>query len=93
MEISLDGINGYQIIDLRSKTSYQKGHIPGSKNVPFEFLIIEPSIYLDKKKKYVLVCEYGIKSQKTSTILNNMGYHTYSLAGGIKKWLNNHEKL
>lgn len=72
------------IIDIREKEEYIKNHLPNSINISFYQLIVYPSKYLDKKKKYLLVCNYGIKSKKTSEILNRNGYHTFSLKKGYK---------
>lgn len=54
-----------EIIDLRKISIYQ--------------ILANPSKYLSKDKEYLIVCEHGVKSKKTSDILNKMGYHTYSI--------------
>ena len=77
------------IIDIRNKDEFNKFHLDNSINIPFNRLIIEPEKYLLKDKDYLLVCNYGIKSLKTSEILNNLGYHTSSLQNGIKNYKNN----
>ena len=77
-------MNDYIIIDIREYDEYKVKHLEKSINVPFFKLIIEPGKYLSKNNKYMLVCEYGIKSKKTSAILNKMGYNTISLSGGMK---------
>ena len=41
-------------------------------------LLANPDKYLKKDKEYLIICEKGIKSKKTSEILNKMGYHTHS---------------
>ena len=66
-------LNDMEVIDLRRISFYK--------------LLIEPEKYLKKEKKYILVCERGIRSLKTSKILNNMGYHTYSLKNGFNNLL------
>ena len=76
-----------EIIDIRDSVSFNIKHIPNSKNIELYKLIIEPSKYLLKNKKYLLVCEHGIKSKKTSVILNKMGYHSFSLVGGVSSFL------
>ncbi len=58
-----------EIIDLRKISVYN--------------LLANPSKYLSKEKKYMLICEHGIQSKKTSEILNKMGYYTYSMRNGI----------
>ena len=87
MEINgneLKEIGDYEIIDLRDEVEYKKYHLSNSQNVLFSLLLIKPDVYLKKNKTYLLICEYGLKSKKVSEILNNNGYHTYSLSGGIK---------
>lgn len=76
-----------EIIDIRNYSLYNVSHLPNSVNIDFYKLIVEPGKYLNKNKKYLLVCLYGIKSKRTSEILNKMGYQTYSLKGGIKTLL------
>ena len=78
-----------EIIDIRDNNSFNINHLSDSINIPFNKLIIEPGKYLDKNKKYLLVCDYGIKSKKTADILNKMGYQVYSLKDGIKKYIQN----
>ena len=77
-------MNNYIIIDIREYDKYKVKHLENAINIPFFKLIIEPGKYLNKNNKYMLVCEYGIKSKKTSEILNKMGYNTISLSGGMK---------
>ena len=90
MEIELKDILNKRnfIIDLRDKYLYDKKHIRDSLNVPYNFLLINPKEYIDFNHEYYLICEYGIKSQIVSKILNNMGYHTYSIKNGIQNYLN-----
>ncbi len=85
MEIDKSNIKSFRnIIDLRDYNNFIKKSIPGSINVSYQKLLIYPDKYLNKDKEYLLVCEYGIKSKKVCEILNRLGYHTYSLSGGIK---------
>lgn len=86
IEINISEIKKYSftIIDIRVYEQYKKKHIKEAINIPFTKLIIEPSKYLNFNNKYLLVCEYGIKSKKTSLMLNKMGYHTFSLINGMK---------
>ena len=86
IEINFDDITKYSliIIDIRDNSSYKIKHLKKAINIPFTNLLINPSKYLDKNKTYLLVCEYGIKSKKTSEILNRQGFHTFSLKNGLK---------
>ena len=42
--------------------------------VPYEKLLYNPSLYLDKNKKYYFYCKNGIKSKKVVSILEIYGY-------------------
>ena len=85
IEIDISKINNnYILIDIRDKDKYDKKHLKNAINIPFVKLIIEPDKYLNKNNKYLLICESGIKSKKTSLMLNKMGYHTFSLINGIR---------
>ena len=72
-----------EVIDLRDNQRNKLKYFDKIKYIPFTKLIIEPFKYLRKENSYLLVCEHGIKSKKTSEILNRQGYHTYSLKNGI----------
>ena len=85
-------LENIQVIDLRDTDKYQKYHLSNSINVSYDNLLINPERYLDKNKKYLLVCDYGLKSKKTSEILNNNGYLTFSLHGGIRKLMQKEKK-
>lgn len=41
---------------------------------PYEKLLYNPSLYLDKNKKYYFYCKNGIKSKKVVSILEIHGY-------------------
>ncbi len=41
---------------------------------PYEKLLYNPSLYLDKNKKYYFYCKKGIKSKKVVSILELYGY-------------------
>jgi len=41
---------------------------------PYEKLLYNPSIYLDKNNKYYFYCKKGIKSKKVVSILEIYGY-------------------
>lgn len=74
------------IIDIRDSYLYKTKNIKGSKNVPYQYLLINPEDYLQKDETYYIICEYGIKSGMVSNILNKNGYKTHNVSGGIKEY-------
>ena len=78
----LDNIN---IIDIREHYLYERDHLKESINIPLRVLRTMPDKYLSLDKTYYLICETGFNSKRLSTILNNKGYHTYSIKSGYEK--------
>jgi len=90
VEVTWDSIKGkipyLNIIDIRESFLYKTKNIIGSKNIPYQYLLINPDDYLDKNNVYYIICEYGLKSEMVSNILNKNGYKTHSISGGIKDY-------
>ena len=42
---------------------------------PYDKLLLDPSKYLDKNKKYYFYCKNGIKSKKVVSLLEIYGYN------------------
>lgn len=62
------------LIDVRHPLEYEKGHDPNSINIYYEKLMYNHYKYLDKNKKYFIVCDKGILSTKTVRYLSFLGY-------------------
>lgn len=71
------------IIDIRTSIEFDKYHISGSINVPRFNLLKNPQNYINKKEVFYLICNKGEVSLSCSRILNALGYHCYSIIGGI----------
>ena len=80
-------IGSINLIDLRSSSSFNNNHIPSSKNIEYNLLINSPNIYLDRKEKYYLYCQRGIKSSKACSYLDKLGYNVVNIAGGHESWI------
>ena len=88
--ISIDNLlklNNSNIIDIRNEQSYNNNHIPGAKNIPYEKLLLNPSLYLNKNDIYYIYCKKGITSYKLCNKLNSMGYKVYNVIGGYEAWI------
>ncbi len=77
--------NRKNIIDVRTKSEYQKVNLNSGTNIPRLILLKNPEKYLDKNKTYYLICSKGEISLFCAKILNAMGYSCYSINGGIEK--------
>lgn len=51
----------YNIIDLRTKGAYMKGHIYNSKNIDMNNLADMPNMYLDKDKHITYIVQKDLK--------------------------------
>lgn len=80
-------MNPKNIIDIRSVQHYNNNHIPGSINIPFEQLIVNPSKYLNPSIKYFIYCQKGIVSKKACQILSSYGYKVVHIIGGYEEWI------
>ncbi len=88
MEIDYDDIkylDNLNIIDIREHYIYQRGHLKNAINIPLRVLRTMPDKYLSTDKIYYLICESGFNSKRLSELLNNKGYHTYSIKHGYLK--------
>lgn len=86
IESIIDIINNLNIIDIRDKYSYSMGCIPNSKNVPMNYLLMNPEYYLDKNKTYYIYCNRGFNSKKVCEILTGFGYNTINIIGGYEEY-------
>ena len=81
-------IGRVNIIDLRDSYIYNLGHIPTARNIPFNFLMMNPSTYLGKNVTYYLYCEQGIRSSRACRKLLDEGYNVINVIGGysVYRW-------
>ncbi len=79
---------GYVFLDVREPSEYQKGHIPGAKNLPrglLEFKIAK--LFPDRKAQTIIVyCRSGGRAALATKVLQEMGYKAVNLKGGIAAW-------
>jgi rhodanese-related sulfurtransferase len=77
----------FTVIDVRSKTDYDKGHIEGAMNIPHEELKAK-SVNLDKNKKYAVHCNKGTTGNAAQNLLINLGFkEVYNISGGYNQYI------
>lgn len=79
----LDELN---IIDIRDGYLYNLGNIPNSKNIPINFLLMNPENYLNKNEEYYIYCNYGVNSKKVCNSLLEKGYNVININGGYNSY-------
>ena len=70
------------IIDIRSRNDYDKGHIYNSINIEMNELLLNHEKYLNKNETYFIYCSFGSKSKKTCELLDTFGYDVINVLGG-----------
>ena len=80
---------GAQIIDVRTKEEYRKGHISGSVNIPLQGLSNNIS-KIKKNKTIITCCTSGTRSALAKSILKSHGFiEVYN--GG--RWISLKQKI
>lgn len=76
------------VVDLRPAADFEKGHIPGSKNVqPSQFDPEHKQLAAAKALPVVLVCKTGQSSGPSAKRLRKAGFErVHVLDGGIGAW-------
>lgn len=73
------------VLDVREADEYEAGHIPGSVWIPLDELPgrIEE---LPTDQEIFAVCHSGGRSAVATRLLNNHGYNTKNMIGGMVDW-------
>ena len=86
IDMIINNLYDLNIIDIRDNYRYNFKHIPNAKNIPKNFLIMNPHNYLDKNETYYIYCEMGINSQEVCERLTDMGYDVVNIIGGFNEY-------
>jgi molybdopterin/thiamine biosynthesis adenylyltransferase/rhodanese-related sulfurtransferase len=83
-----DGRSAPRLIDVREKTEWDEGHIPGARHVPRGYLELRIENEVPKKETPILLyCAGGTRSLLAARTLQEMGYQDVtSLQGGFTAW-------
>lgn len=80
----IDGLIGkVELIDIREYYEFMSGSIKTAKNIPMSQLLSQPAYYLDRSKKYYIMCQSGMRSKKTVNALQKLGYKVMDVKGGM----------
>jgi rhodanese-related sulfurtransferase len=74
-----------QLVDVRSHTEFQAGHIPGAVNIPLDQI---ESRLGDLSDAYpiVLICQAGKRARMAAALLDPCGRQLSVLEGGTSAW-------
>ena len=83
----MDSENGYIIIDARTQSEYDQGHIPGAVLIPEYEIADRAEKELPDKAQLILVyCRSGRRSKIAAEELVKLGYTNVKEFGGIIDW-------
>ena len=83
----MDSESGYIIIDARTQSEYDEGHIPGAILIPEYEIADRAEKELSDKKQLILVyCRSGRRSKIAAEELVKLGYINVKEFGGIIDW-------
>lgn len=85
----LEDIN---LIDIREPYECANGCIKQSKNIPMGQLMSNPNKYLEKSKKYYIMCQSGGRSGNAVSALNRAGYDVVNVKGGMGSYTGKNRK-
>lgn len=74
---------GALLLDVRSPEEYREGHIPGSQNLPLQYVEMAPSVVDNKERELFVYCHSGARSRQAVDMLKRMGYSNARNIGGI----------
>jgi NADPH-dependent 2,4-dienoyl-CoA reductase/sulfur reductase-like enzyme/rhodanese-related sulfurtransferase len=74
------------VIDVRTPTEFNAGHLPGATNVPVDELRSRLN-ELPREQPLVVYCQVGQRGYLALRILLQNGFNARNLSGGYKTWL------
>ena len=81
----------HHIVDVRTKSEYEKSHLQRSINLPLYELNKSINL-LDKNEKYLIHCQTGYRSMIASSILKRDGFDITEIKDGFKGFLDKESK-
>lgn len=78
--------DGYEVVDVREPWEYQRGHVPGARNVVLSSILSNPGGQRFRDRS-IFVCEVGERSAVASEMAVALGVgDVVNFRGGTKAW-------
>ena len=90
MIVSSQDDSEFVLLDIRTSTEVEAGHISGASNLDFYSPTFRGELdQLDREKVYLIYCRTGNRTGQTRAIMAELGFEkVYDLDGGIRLWSN-----
>ena len=80
------------LIDIREPYECIHSSIKGANNIPMGQLMSQPEKYLDRNKKYYIMCQSGGRSSGAVSSLLRQGYDVVNVKGGMGSYFGKNRK-
>jgi rhodanese-related sulfurtransferase len=87
-----DLLGKIDLVDIREDYEYRDGHVPTAKNIPMATILKDTDKFLDKSKKYYIICQSGARSSRTCGELALNGYDVVNIGGGTGSYIKSLER-
>ena len=78
--------DGYEVVDVREPWEYERGHVPGARNVVLSSILGNPGAHKFRDRS-IFVCEVGERSAVASEMAVALGVQdVVNFRGGTKAW-------
>ncbi len=74
------------VLDVRERTEFVEGHVPGAVLVPMGQLPAH-MVELDRERDIYVICASGNRSSAMTDVLRAAGFDAVSVAGGTNAWV------
>ena len=79
--------NGTLLVDVRERSEYDDGHVPGARHIPYEQLAQRIG-EVPRAHTLVVYCTSGVRSSLATSIFERNGIAASNLRGGFNAWRN-----
>lgn len=79
--------NGFRVLDVRDRTEWDSGHVPGSRNIAAGALAQGEAAAFDHESPVAVICATGYRSALAASLLQGRGLkHAMTVPGGMTAW-------
>lgn len=74
------------MIDVREHDEVQFGKIPGAKHIPLGEIGTRINEIEKNDEEHIIICRSGNRSKAAAGLLENQGFKTINMSGGMLDW-------